>query len=128
MCNVALFFIKKGINMKWYFGVFKKYAVFSGRARRKEYWMFTVVNLGVVFVLSALTPLLDFPVGTVYILAVFIPMLAVTVRRLHDTGRSAWWLLISLIPLIGYIVLLIFAVLNGKNEENDYGENPKHQS
>ena len=111
--------------MKWYFGVFKKYAVFSGRARRKEYWMFTVVNLGVVFVLSALTPLLDFPVGTVYILAVFIPMLAVTVRRLHDTGRSAWWLLISLIPLIGYIVLLIFAVLNGKNEENDYDENPK---
>ena len=119
--------------MNWYLDVLKKYAVFSGRARRKEYWMFFLFNLIITVVLI----LIDSLMGTfspqaglgllsgLYSLAVLIPSIAVTVRRLHDTGRSGWWILIGLIPIIGTIVLLIFMVLDSQPGENQYGPNPK---
>jgi uncharacterized membrane protein YhaH (DUF805 family) len=113
--------------MEWYLEVLKKYAVFSGRSRRKEYWMFFLFNLIIAFVLGFIEGILGIPgvVGMLYSLAVLIPGIAVSVRRLHDTGRSGWWLLIALIPLIGAVVLLIFMVQEGKNEPNDFGQNPK---
>jgi uncharacterized membrane protein YhaH (DUF805 family) len=113
--------------MEWYLEVLKKYAVFSGRARRKEYWMFVLFNIIISFVLGFVEGLMGGTgiIGLVYSLAVFIPSIAVGVRRLHDTGRSGWWLLLILIPLIGAIALLIFMVQEGKDEENDFGRNPK---
>ncbi|MDO9008347.1 MAG: DUF805 domain-containing protein [Thiobacillus sp.] len=119
--------------MDWYLGVLKQYAVFKGRARRKEYWFFILFNL----IASLLLTLVDFMTGSLdaelgmgllsglYSLAILIPSLAVTVRRLHDTGRTGWWLLIGLIPLIGAIVLLVFMLLDSQPNDNEYGANPK---
>ena len=119
--------------MNWYIEVLKKYAVFSGRARRKEYWFFVLFNVIIIVVLTvidAATGTYDETVGAgilsgIYLLAIFIPSLAVAVRRLHDTGRSGWWNLIILIPLIGIIVLIVFLCLDGNPEENEYGASPK---
>ena len=115
--------------MNWYMEVLKKYAVFSGRARRKEYWMFTLVNVIVFLLLGILEGAIGLPpaLSTIYGLFVLIPGLAVTIRRLHDTGRSGWWFLVSFIPLIGWIVLLIFMILDSDPGENAYGMNPKIQ-
>ena len=119
--------------MNWYLAVLKKYAVFSGRARRKEYWMFVLFNIIFSFALG----LMDTIIGTydpqlmygvlsgLYSLAVLIPSIAVSVRRLHDTGRTGWWVFIALIPLIGPIWLLILMLLDSKPGENKYGPNPK---
>ena len=119
--------------MSWYLEVLKKYAVFSGRARRAEYWYFVLFNLIIVIVLS----LIDTFLGTfnvmrgvgllsgIYGLAVLIPSLAVTVRRLHDIDRTGWWILINLVPLIGTIVLLVFALTPGTPGSNRYGPDPK---
>lgn len=113
--------------MNWYLEVLKKYAVFSGRARRKEYWMFLLFNLIIALVLGFVEGLVGGPgvIGMLYSLAVLIPSIAVSVRRLHDTDRSGWWLLIGLIPLIGAVVLLIFMVQDSKPVQNQYGANPK---
>lgn len=119
--------------MNWYLEVLKKYAVFSGRARRKEYWYFFLFSLIISIVLAVVDGVTgSFSaeagvglLGGIYALAVLIPGLAVSVRRLHDTGRSGWWLLIALIPVIGAIVLLVFMVLEGKPGTNQYGSNPK---
>ena len=113
--------------MSWYLQVLKKYAVFSGRARRKEYWYFFLFNAIFSFVLG----LIDNLVGTynvlsgLYSLAVLLPSLGVSIRRLHDTGRSGWWLLIGLIPLIGTIILLIYMVSDSQAGTNEYGPSPK---
>ena len=112
--------------MNWYLDVLKKYAVFEGRARRTEYWMFLLFNVIVSIVLGAV----DFAtgigvLGIIYTLAVFIPGLAVAVRRLHDTDRSGWWMLILLVPLIGFIVFLVFMCLDSTQGNNQYGPNPK---
>ncbi len=116
--------------MNWYLEVLKKYAVFSGRARRKEFWMFFLFNLIITFVLGFIEVLVGGPgiVGTLYGLAVLIPGIAVSVRRLHDISHSGWWLLIGLIPLIGAIVLLVFMVQDGKPGQNQYGANPKEEN
>ena len=119
--------------MSWYLEVLKKYAVFSGRARRKEYWYFFLFNFLITIVLliiDGMTGTLTAEAGIgllggIYALAVLIPALAVSVRRLHDTDRSGWWLLIMLIPLIGVIVILVFTVQDSKPGENQYGSNPK---
>ena len=119
--------------MNWYLGVLKKYAVFSGRARRKEYWFFALFSLIASIVLTVIDLMIgsfDAELGTgllnsIYALAVLIPSLAVSVRRLHDTDHSGWWLLIALIPLIGAIVLLVFVLQDSKPGENQYGPNPK---
>ena len=119
--------------MKWYLAVLKNYAGFSGRARRKEYWMFTLFNI--IFLIVAM--ILDNVLGTaiegvgyglfyiLYALAVLIPGLAVSFRRLHDVGKSGWMVLIALIPIIGAIWLLVLMVIDSKPGENEYGPNPK---
>lgn len=109
------------MNFNWYVEVLKKYAVFEGRARREEFWMFTLVNLIVSIVLQLIHPLL----GGLYSLAVLVPSLGVGARRLHDTNRSGWLLLIGLIPLIGIIVLIVFWVQDSQPGSNRYGPNPK---
>jgi len=112
--------------MNWYLEVLKKYAVFSGRARRKEYWMFILFNFiigSVLWVVGRLATSLI--IGTLYDLAILIPSIAVSVRRLHDTGRSGWWWFIALIPLIGWIVFLLYMVEDSNLGQNQYGANPK---
>ena len=113
--------------MDWYIGVLKKYAEFSGRARRKEYWMFALVNALVMFALLGLgmAARMFSVVYIIYCLGTFIPSLAVGFRRIHDTGRSAWWLLVGLIPLVGAIVLLVFFCQDSAPGDNQYGPNPK---
>jgi len=119
--------------MSWYLEVLKKYAVFGGRARRKEYWYFVLFNIIVSMVLTAIdgvTGSLSPQAGIgllsgIYSLAVLIPSIAVSVRRLHDIDRSGWWLFIVLVPLIGAIILLVFAVQDSKPGANRFGENPK---
>jgi uncharacterized membrane protein YhaH (DUF805 family) len=116
--------------MSWFFVALRKYAVFSGRARRKEYWFFTLFYFLVLLLLGVVSELagpgaedaLIFLAGA-FFLALFLPALAVTVRRLHDVGRSGWWILLGLVPL-GDIVLLIFTLLPSQPGQNRYGGNP----
>ena len=118
---------KKGNAMNWYLEVFKKYTVVSGRARRKEYWMFVLFNIIIAIAIGFVEGLVGSPgiIGMIYCLAVLVPSVAVSVRRLHDTGRSGWWVLVAFVPLIGAIVLIVFMVLDGQEDENEYGPNPK---
>ena len=118
--------------MDEYVAVLKKYAVFSGRARRREYWMFILINVIVAVVLGLIEAFAGISgnrqpglLSSLYSLAVLLPSLGVAVRRLHDTGRSGWWLLINLIPLVGTIVLLVFFLQDSEPGENQYGPNPK---
>jgi uncharacterized membrane protein YhaH (DUF805 family) len=121
--------------VNWYFEVLGKYAEFDGRARRKEYWMFTLISflvsiaigfgLGFVGGMLGLNQTMVTVLTFAYSVAVLIPSLAVSVRRLHDTGRSGWWLLIVLVPLIGAIVLLVFSLQDSERGTNAYGRNPK---
>ena len=118
--------------MYWYLRVIKNYAVFSGRARRKEYWMFTLFNIIFIILVSLLDSILfktafdGFgPLYVIYFLAIFIPGLAVGIRRLHDVGKSGWWIFIILIPLIGAVWLLVLLLLDSQPGENKYGPNPK---
>jgi uncharacterized membrane protein YhaH (DUF805 family) len=111
--------------MRWYLEALKKYAVFSGRARRKEYWMFALMNLLIAFVLGIVEGILGIAsdsdesvLGAVYILATLIPGIAVGVRRMHDTDHSGWWLLVT-------NVNLIFAVQAGQHGPNRFGPDPK---
>ncbi len=122
--------------MNWYLAVLKKYAVFEGRARRKEYWLFVLFN----FIIEVVLAIIDNVIGTafnnnsyygwltmIYALAVIIPTWAVTVRRLHDVGKSGWWIFISLVPLIGGFWLLYLEVSDSQPGENQYGPNPKEE-
>jgi uncharacterized membrane protein YhaH (DUF805 family) len=113
--------------MSWYLAVLKKYAQFSGRARRAEYWWFFLVNVIVSGVLGWIEARAGSSgvVGIVYSLAVLVPSLAVSVRRLHDTGRSGWWMLLLALPIAGAIVLLVFAAQDGNAGPNQYGPSPK---
>jgi len=119
--------------MKWYLEVLRKYAVFGGRARRKEYWFFMLFNLLITIVLC----IVDLVTGTLnaksglglisglYSLAVLIPSLAVSVRRLHDINKSGWWIFIAIVPIIGQIIFFIFTLMDSKPEENAWGPSPK---
>ncbi len=117
------------------------YATFRGRARRSEYWFIQLFLLLTNLAAAAIDlVLMDFDVdrfianggggivGLVWILATVVPLLAVLVRRLHDTGRSGWWALIGVIPLIGFIVLLVFTVQDSHPGENAHGKSPKVQA
>ncbi len=108
----------------------KKYATFSGRARRSEYWWFALFAAIVGVVLQVLAATTYSGVFTmlywVFAIAIFIPGIAVTTRRLHDTGRSGWWQLIQLIPIIGSIVMLVFTVSDGQPGPNAYGPQVKN--
>ena len=123
---------------KYYFNVLtNKYADFSGRARRKEYWMWTLY-VTLIFILAMIMDNVlglnfellgqDLGYGWLYMLAGiinFIPGLSIVVRRLHDVGKSGWFYLIILIPIIGFIWILILLCSDGVNEENKWGTNPK---
>ena len=115
--------------MNWYLAVMKKYTVFEGRARRREYWMFFLVNVIIYFILGFVGGMIGGIVGTasgidesplvlIYQLAILIPAIAVGVRRMHDTGHSGWWLLF---PIVNFV----FAVTEGQKGENRYGPDPK---
>lgn len=118
--------------MNWYLLVIKKYAVFQGRARRKEFWMFMLLYT----IFSIVLEQVDMFIGTyhiqygglfssVYNLALIIPSIAVGTRRLHDINRSGWWQLLFLIPIIGWLILLFFFVSKGNIGTNRFGEDPK---
>lgn len=112
--------------MEHFLSVVKQYANFNGRARREQYWMFILFY--VIFYVGL--AIIDWILGLgfltlIYSLALLIPSLSVGARRLHDTNRTGWWQLIGLIPLIGFIVLIIFYVQDSQPGENQYGPNPK---
>lgn len=126
MYNWAWVFTYEGEPMNYYLAVLKNYVGFNGRARRAEYWQFVLFNVIALIVCLVI----DLAIGSqvlyyLYLLAVLLPSLAVGARRLHDTDRSGWWLLIGLIPLIGGIVLLVFMCLEGTRGNNKYGADPK---
>jgi uncharacterized membrane protein YhaH (DUF805 family) len=135
--------------MNWYIAVLKKYVLFSGRATRSEYWYFALFNTIIIMILTGI----DVAMGTgsaestmssadggmamsanmgvlsgIYSLAVLLPSIGVAIRRLHDTDHSAWWLFITLIPIIGAIILLVFLVKDSTPSENQYGPNPKNST
>ncbi|MFF4423132.1 DUF805 domain-containing protein [Streptomyces sp. NPDC001549] len=113
--------------MNHYLDVLKKYAVFSGRARRQEYWMFFLFNMAAAIILM----ILDGVLGTspvlysIYVVAVLLPNLGVTIRRLHDTGKSGWWILINLVPFVGFIWFIVLVATAGQQQQNQYGPDPK---
>lgn len=98
--------------MQWYLSVLKNYVGFSGRARRKEYWMFTLINAIVGAIINVIQLILDLELpylSMLYLLATFLPVLALAIRRLHDTDRSGAWALLFFVPFIGWLVLLVFS-------------------
>ena len=112
--------------MNYYTAVLKNYAGFEGRARRAEFWQFALFNFIALVVLLVIGLVIHFPfLAFLYDLAVLIPSLAVAVRRLHDTNRSGWWILIGLVPIVGPIVLLVFTCLDSQPGPNQHGPNPK---
>ena len=123
--------------MNWYLKVLNQYSDFKSRARRKEYWMFALVNFIISFAIVGIDNALGLSFNYTenvsgsgvfnlfYNLLILIPSLAVAVRRLHDIGKSGWMLLIGLIPLVGAIWLLILLLRNSEAGENKYGPNPK---
>ncbi len=124
--------------MRWYLAAFRKFADFEGRARRKEYWFFTLFNVIFLWFANFLDWFLDtdmlfgpmpFYLGlfsTLYALAMILPALAVTVRRLHDTDRRGWWILLAFIPWgITQLWLLVLCALDGHPGENRFGADPK---
>ncbi|MDB4947514.1 MAG: hypothetical protein JWM27_163 [Gemmatimonadetes bacterium] len=116
--------------MDWYMAVLQKFAQFDGRSRRKEYWMFTLVNLCIAVALnvaSRAVGVLAF-VNLLYSLAVLIPAIAVSIRRLHDTGKSGWFLLIAFVPVLGAFLLLYWMAQDGEPGTNQYGPNPKTET
>ncbi|WP_126675676.1 DUF805 domain-containing protein [Escherichia coli] len=117
--------------MQWYLSVLKNYVGFSGRARRKEYWMFTLINaiVGAIINVIQLILGLELPyLSMLYLLATFLPVLALAIRRLHDTDRSGAWALLFFVPFIGRLVLLVFFCTEGTSGSNRYGNDPKFGS
>jgi uncharacterized membrane protein YhaH (DUF805 family) len=124
--------------VSWFIVAWQRATDFSGRSRRKEYWYFSLLNAAVFFILAFVAVALDwlvfgeghkgaitFFVVALYGLAAFVPTLAVTVRRLHDIGKSGWWYFIGFIPIIGGIILFIFTLLDSEPYANQWGLDPK---
>jgi len=121
--------------MHWYIEVLKKYTVFSGRARRMEFWMFFLFSAIISIFLAVIDEFMGWQfemsgdilgfLSTLYYVAVIVPYLAVIVRRLHDTERTGCWILIAFIPFVGVLILLVFLILQGTRGENRYGPDPK---
>ncbi|NIJ83940.1 uncharacterized membrane protein YhaH (DUF805 family) [Xanthomonas arboricola] len=128
-------------TMEWMLLPLKRYADFNGRSRRKEYWMFMLLQAIVLLVLGGLFGIAAALMGGengpgalawlvaavmgIVVLALIVPSIAVTVRRLHDQGKSGWFYLISLVPYVGGFIVLVFMCLEGTPGPNEYGENPK---
>lgn len=119
--------------MNYFVECMKKYATFSGRARRKEYWIFCVCYVAIIFIAAIVDGMMSGSnpkdmssiMTSLASLALFLPSLAVSVRRLHDTDRSGWWVLVNFIPLIGQLVWFVFVCLEGTKGDNRFGEDPK---
>jgi uncharacterized membrane protein YhaH (DUF805 family) len=113
-------------NIEWFLNPVKyQYTDFTGRATREQYWMFTLWSIIISIGLGIVTELLDLDiVAPLFTLAVLLPSLAIGARRLHDTGKSGWWQLIALIPIIGWIILIIFLVTKSDVGANKYGPDP----
>ncbi len=119
--------------MDWYLKAVRGFLDFKGRAQRKEYWFYILFYVLFAIVVSIADNLLGLanpetgagPLYMIYALAFLLPTIAVAVRRLHDTGRTGWWLLIAFLPVIGAIVLLVFYCLDSQPGDNKYGPNPK---
>ncbi|QMU73208.1 DUF805 domain-containing protein [Streptacidiphilus sp. P02-A3a] len=112
--------------MNWYLTVLKNYAGFRGRARRREHWTFLLVHVVILLAVFGIGVAVAVPfLSSLYALVVLLPLLALCSRRLHDTGRSAGWIFIGLLPVIGQIVLLVFYAQDSQPGVNQYGPNPK---
>jgi uncharacterized membrane protein YhaH (DUF805 family) len=120
--------------MKWFLDCLKnKYATFAGRARRQEYWyyvLFYVLAIVALAIIDGITGTFSEEAGIgllsgLFVLATIVPTIAVTVRRLHDTDRSGWWVLLEFVPIIGGLVLLVFTLLDSQPGANRFGANPK---
>ena len=118
--------------MQWFIYCFKNYAKFDGRAGRPEYWFYALFSTLIFFILQFLSSILGFqyamnelitvyPLASIWQVVTFVPSLAVGVRRMHDINRSGFWLLFLLLPLIGWLLIMIFALLKGNDDDNDYG-------
>lgn len=122
--------------MEWYLKVLRHFADFSGRARRKEFWMFVIINIIIFIITIGLDNILNTTIdkagngyiNLLYVLTVFIPALAVGVRRMHDIGKSGWMVLVGLIPVAGIVWLIILYTTKGVNGSNKYGPDPKEVS
>jgi uncharacterized membrane protein YhaH (DUF805 family) len=122
--------------MNWYLKVLKQYADFGGRARRSEYWYFTLFSTIFAILATILDNVLGIaiegigygPIYILYALAMFVPGLAVLVRRLHDVGKSGWMYFIALIPIIGSIWLIVLLFTDSQQGDNNWGPNPKEES
>ncbi|EDL65650.1 Integral membrane protein [Bacillus sp. SG-1] len=115
-------------QVKWYFKSIKNYLYFEGRARRKEYWMFTLINFLIFWILEFIENYKGWRtlLSGLYGLFIILPVVAVNVRRLHDIGRSGWWMLIGLVPVFGPIALFVLAFMDSEEGSNQYGPNPKY--
>jgi uncharacterized membrane protein YhaH (DUF805 family) len=120
--------------MKWFIKCFKQYFDFRGRARRKEYWYFSLFLIIFSIIADWSARILGMLVGSykvylvlyvLFCIATLIPSISVSVRRLHDIGRRGWWLLLCLVPIIGWIWLIVWACFDSKKGENKWGHNPK---
>ena len=120
--------------MEWATLPLKRYAEFTGRSRRKEYWMFVLLSIGIYIVASILDRIAGMngmiagtygPITTLVALGLLVPSLAVSIRRLHDSDRSGWWLLLGLVPMVGEIIVLVFMALEGTRGANRFGADPK---
>ena len=120
--------------MEWATLPLKRYAEFTGRSRRKEYWMFTLLAIGIYIVASILDRIAGMngmiagrygPITVLVALGLLVPSLAVSIRRLHDSDRSGWWLLLGLVPMVGEIIVLVFMVLKGTRGATRFGADPK---
>jgi uncharacterized membrane protein YhaH (DUF805 family) len=111
--------------MHWYTDVIKQYAVFDGRATRPQYWWFALINLIISLVLDFAIPgAAGQTISAIYGLAVLLPSIGVAIRRLHDTNRTGWWLLVVLIPVVGWIWIIVLLALAGDSGPNQYGPPP----
>ena len=118
--------------MQWFIYCLKNYAKFDGRAGRSEYWFYALFSTLIFFILQFLSSMLGlqyamnelitvYPLASIWQVVTFVPSLAVGVRRMHDINRSGFWLLFLLLPLIGWLLIMIFALLKGNDDDNDYG-------
>ncbi len=107
--------------MHWYFDAWKQYAIFSGTVSREAFWMFVLINcfISAVFVVLEILFDMTWKIEALYSLLIFLPVLSLTVRRLHDTNRSAWWLLVILVPAVGMVCLLVLLALPSESDNDD---------
>ncbi|MFG6082188.1 DUF805 domain-containing protein [Paracoccus litorisediminis] len=109
--------------------VFANYATASGRASRSEYWWFTLFNIVVSVILGFIQGAqgAEFGISTIWVLVALLPGICVTIRRLHDLDRSGWWILVLLIPVVGYILLIVWFCMRGTAGANRFGPDPLAQ-